>query len=245
MTLTNLCVDVLSIIFSYACSDSLLLTPLCCDDIYDVTPRVSALAGCDRLVSEALVIENDSLLLTPLCCDDIHDVTPRVSALARCDRLVSEPDYRIVVMSLPARASRAKFHWGTAFATGRKHFTNPEMKLRMKHTNRRVRIPKGLYPCRIEEKLTKKQVGGKWILVKEMLMISKDGEISKFPKYHSSGEEVPTEQPRDEDEPLEHEALNKEVESDLESTASSKPKWKKIAKADPDRASRNYPYCSK
>ncbi|GJX21793.1 hypothetical protein Tco_0226238, partial [Tanacetum coccineum] len=31
----------------YAFSDSLLLTPLCCDDIHDVTPRVSALAGCD------------------------------------------------------------------------------------------------------------------------------------------------------------------------------------------------------
>ncbi|GJR02014.1 hypothetical protein Tco_0524998 [Tanacetum coccineum] len=42
----------------YACSDSLLLIPLCCDDIHDVTPRVSALAGCDRLVSEPLVIEN-------------------------------------------------------------------------------------------------------------------------------------------------------------------------------------------
>ncbi|GJS02655.1 putative reverse transcriptase domain-containing protein [Tanacetum coccineum] len=28
---------------------SLLLTPLCCDDIHDVMPRVSALAGCDRL----------------------------------------------------------------------------------------------------------------------------------------------------------------------------------------------------
>ncbi|GJW85864.1 putative reverse transcriptase domain-containing protein [Tanacetum coccineum] len=44
-------------VLSYACSDSLLLTPLCCDDIHDVTPRVSALAGCDRLVSEPLVIE--------------------------------------------------------------------------------------------------------------------------------------------------------------------------------------------
>nr|GEY03908.1 retrotransposon Orf1 [Tanacetum cinerariifolium] len=33
-------------------SDSLLLTPLCCDDIHDVMPRVSALGGCDRLVSE-------------------------------------------------------------------------------------------------------------------------------------------------------------------------------------------------
>ncbi|GKD01287.1 hypothetical protein Tco_1171561 [Tanacetum coccineum] len=42
----------------YTCSDSLLLTPLCCDDIHEVTPRVFALAGCDRLVSEPLVIEN-------------------------------------------------------------------------------------------------------------------------------------------------------------------------------------------
>nr|GEU53346.1 reverse transcriptase domain-containing protein [Tanacetum cinerariifolium] len=28
---------------------SLLLTPLCCDDTHDLTPRVSVLAGCDRL----------------------------------------------------------------------------------------------------------------------------------------------------------------------------------------------------
>ncbi|GJQ97807.1 reverse transcriptase domain-containing protein [Tanacetum coccineum] len=33
---------------SCAFSVSLLLTPLCCDDIHDVTPRVSALAGCDK-----------------------------------------------------------------------------------------------------------------------------------------------------------------------------------------------------
>ncbi|GKA33089.1 hypothetical protein Tco_0719456, partial [Tanacetum coccineum] len=37
---------------------SLLLTPMCCDDAYLVTPRIFALAGCDRLVSEPLVIEN-------------------------------------------------------------------------------------------------------------------------------------------------------------------------------------------
>ncbi|GKB30857.1 hypothetical protein Tco_0870258 [Tanacetum coccineum] len=49
----------------YAFSDSLLLTPLCCDDIHDVTPRVSALAGCDRLVSEPLVIENILVMFSP------------------------------------------------------------------------------------------------------------------------------------------------------------------------------------
>ncbi|GJX79277.1 putative reverse transcriptase domain-containing protein [Tanacetum coccineum] len=127
-------------------------------------------------------------------------------------------------MSPPARMSSAKYHWGIFFATGLKLFTDPMMKLRMKHMNRRVRIPKGLYPRRIEAKMTKKQVGGKWILVRELTMISKDGEISKFPGYHSSEEEE--EEPsnvngwliEDEDEPLGYEAFDKEVESNLEST---------------------------
>ncbi|GJU31279.1 hypothetical protein Tco_1174868 [Tanacetum coccineum] len=35
---------------SYACSDSLLLTSLCCDDIHEVMPRVSALGGCDNTI---------------------------------------------------------------------------------------------------------------------------------------------------------------------------------------------------
>ncbi|GJV50385.1 putative reverse transcriptase domain-containing protein [Tanacetum coccineum] len=140
----------------------------------------------------------------------------------------------------------------------------------MKHTNRRVRIPKGLYPRRIEAKLTKKQVGGEWIIKREMTMISKDGEVFKFSEYHSSEEEEPTKQPRslnkygfldhpelqrnefaphrlplgkgningwlneDENEPLGYEASDKEVESDLESTASSKPQCKKLKKTAKD-----------
>ncbi|GJV04469.1 putative reverse transcriptase domain-containing protein [Tanacetum coccineum] len=43
--------------------------------------------------------------------------------------------------------------------------------------------------------------------------------------------------------PLEHEASDKEVDSDLESTASSKPMLKKTTKAIPDRMFRNCPYC--
>ncbi|GJT21409.1 hypothetical protein Tco_0891346 [Tanacetum coccineum] len=35
-------------LYCFAFSVSLLFTPLCCDDIHDVTPRVSALAGCDK-----------------------------------------------------------------------------------------------------------------------------------------------------------------------------------------------------
>ncbi|GKD50235.1 hypothetical protein Tco_1279211 [Tanacetum coccineum] len=187
-------------------------------------------------------------------------------------------------MSPLACASRAKFHWGIAFATGLKRFTDPVTKLRIKHTNYRVRIPRGLYPRRIEAKLIKKQVGGKWILVREVTMISKDGEISKFPGYHSSEKEEPNEQPRalnkygfvdhpelqrnkfaphrlpqqegnlngwlieDEEEPLKHEASDKEVDSDLESTASSKPKCNKLNKTSkdiPDCTFRNCPYCPK
>ncbi|GJW31317.1 hypothetical protein Tco_0051349 [Tanacetum coccineum] len=60
---------------SYAYSDSLLLTPLCCDDIHEVTPRVSALAGCDRLVSEPLVIENYvSLTRKKFCWETIFPI---------------------------------------------------------------------------------------------------------------------------------------------------------------------------
>ncbi|GKA53218.1 retrovirus-related pol polyprotein from transposon TNT 1-94 [Tanacetum coccineum] len=47
---------------------SLLLTPLYCDDTHEVTPRVSALAGCERLVSEPLVIENYVSLIRKKFC---------------------------------------------------------------------------------------------------------------------------------------------------------------------------------
>ncbi|GJZ27052.1 putative reverse transcriptase domain-containing protein [Tanacetum coccineum] len=134
-----------------------------------------------------------------------------------------------------------KYRWGTAFATRLKHFTDPVTKLRMKHTNSRFRIPKGLYPRQIEAKLTKKQVGGKWILVKETTMISKDGEISKFLGYHH----LKKKRSQGENESLGYEASDKEVESDLESTARSKPKCKKTSKAIPDRTFRDCSYCPK
>ncbi|GJS17189.1 putative reverse transcriptase domain-containing protein [Tanacetum coccineum] len=47
---------------------SLLLTLLCCDNTHEVTPRVSALAECDRLVSEPLVIENYVSLIRKKFC---------------------------------------------------------------------------------------------------------------------------------------------------------------------------------
>ncbi|GJT89357.1 hypothetical protein Tco_1071074 [Tanacetum coccineum] len=46
--------DVIHSMAFYAFNDSLLLTPLCWDDIHDVTPRVSALARCDNRVAKDL-----------------------------------------------------------------------------------------------------------------------------------------------------------------------------------------------
>ncbi|GJS64385.1 hypothetical protein Tco_0678949 [Tanacetum coccineum] len=86
MTLTNHYVDVLSIIFSYACSDSLLLTSLCCDDIHDVMPRVSALAGCDIDIEED---ENEPELTYHYEEVDPLNPTPPASE--------SEPDDKIKV----------------------------------------------------------------------------------------------------------------------------------------------------
>ncbi|GKA95426.1 hypothetical protein Tco_0817464 [Tanacetum coccineum] len=54
--------EFLNVFISYACSDSLLLTPLCCDDIHDVTPPISALAGLtDAYDSKAEPIEEEPL----------------------------------------------------------------------------------------------------------------------------------------------------------------------------------------
>nr|GEV29280.1 putative reverse transcriptase domain-containing protein [Tanacetum cinerariifolium] len=47
-----------------------------------------------------------------------------------------------------------KFRWGTVFATEHGSFIKPGTGLRMKRTNRRTRVPIGLYPCHIEEKMT-------------------------------------------------------------------------------------------
>nr|GEV23398.1 uncharacterized mitochondrial protein AtMg00810-like [Tanacetum cinerariifolium] len=52
-----------SFIFCYACSDSLLLTTLCCEDIHDVTPRVFALVGCGKLVFRAKYLQHEHYAL--------------------------------------------------------------------------------------------------------------------------------------------------------------------------------------
>ncbi|GJY05275.1 hypothetical protein Tco_0371215 [Tanacetum coccineum] len=141
-----------------------------------------------------------------------------------------------------------KFGWGIVVPTGLKRYTNPVTGLRMKWTNRKCRIPIDLYPCRVEEKLIMRKVEGKWIMKKEIRMILKDGTISEFRRYTSSKEEKDEEGDEEEEEKEESEkkrskeasemgsnseppgyaAIENEVESDLESTARSEPKYKEM-----------------
>ncbi|GJZ61286.1 reverse transcriptase domain-containing protein [Tanacetum coccineum] len=131
-----------------------------------------------------------SLLLTALCCDDIHDVTPRVSALAGYDILVSEPDYRELAMSPPIRR---KYRDLVAFATGCRRIKN------CKWCNRKIRIPIGMWLCRVEEKMTLKEVDGKMVEEIETKIIAKDGTVTRVPREfqgYETSEEEPVEQPR-------------------------------------------------
>ncbi|GJX52942.1 hypothetical protein Tco_0281311 [Tanacetum coccineum] len=73
--------------------------------------------------------------------------------------------------------SHRKFRWGTVFATGRRSFIEPETILRMKRTNRRTRVPIGLYPCHIEEKMTIKEVKGESVMEWKTKMKTKEGVI--------------------------------------------------------------------
>ncbi|GJT74597.1 hypothetical protein Tco_1041322 [Tanacetum coccineum] len=157
---------------------------------------------------------------------------------------------------------RRKYHDSVAFATGCKRIKNS------KRCNRKIRIPIAMWPCRVKEKMTLKEVDGQTVEEIETKIIAKDGTITRVPgkfQGYETSEEEPMEQPIRHDlygfvnhpqlqqgNPMngwliedEEEVERNEVDSDLESTASSKPVWKKTTKVDHDRTSRNCPYCSK
>ncbi|GJX93441.1 putative reverse transcriptase domain-containing protein [Tanacetum coccineum] len=151
---------------------------------------------------------------------------------------------------------RRKYHNSVAFATGCKKIK------KCRRGNRKIRIPIAMWPCRVEEKMTLKEVDGQTVEEIKTKIIAKDGTITrvpgKFQGYETSKEE-PVEQPRRHDlygfvdhpqlqqgypmnefaphrlpQPKgnmngwliedEEEVERNEVDSDLESAASSKPK---------------------
>ncbi|GKB68731.1 hypothetical protein Tco_0930143 [Tanacetum coccineum] len=131
---------------------------------------------------------------------------------------------------------RRKYHDSVAFATGCRRIKNS------KRCNRKIRIPIGLWPCRVEEKMTLKEVDGETVEEIETKIIAKDGTVTRVPgkfQGYETSEEEPPEGNMDRWLMEDKEELERnEVDSDLKSTASCKPIWKKTTKADPDRASR-------
>ncbi|GKB95871.1 hypothetical protein Tco_0982008 [Tanacetum coccineum] len=118
-----------------------------------------------------------------------------------------------------------KFRWGTVFATGRRSFIEPGTRLRMKRTNRRTRVPIGLYPCHIEEKMTTKEVKGESVMEWETKVTTKEGVVIQFlGKFR--GYKLTTEEEVEENEGLKEvwekmEYVISDNDSDLESTTSS------------------------
>ncbi|GKA65463.1 hypothetical protein Tco_0765170 [Tanacetum coccineum] len=134
---------------------------------------------------------------------------------------------------------RKKFCWGIAHATGRKGFTDPKTGIWLKQISLKIRIPIDLYSCRVEEKLTMKEVDRETIMKLEMKMIAKDGTVSKFPgkfpRYtplkeeeeepeKKGSKEVPEKGPN-------YEFLSyvvSDIGSDLKSIARSRPKCNEL-----------------
>ncbi|GJZ54131.1 hypothetical protein Tco_0609016 [Tanacetum coccineum] len=172
---------------------------------------------------------------------------------------------------------RRKYRASVAFATGCRRIN------KIRRGNRKIRVPIAMWPCKVEEKMTLKEVDGKTIQEFETKIIAKDGTITRVPgtfQGYETSEEESVERPRKRDlyEFVNHPQLQQrshrnefaprrlsqssgnmngwlvededevernEVDSDLESTASSKPVWEKTTKADRDRASYHCPWCSK
>ncbi|GJW72235.1 hypothetical protein Tco_0129152 [Tanacetum coccineum] len=117
-----------------------------------------------------------------------HPGKANVVADALSRRLVSEPGYREVgglprlspkvfmivavfkvAMSPPIRR---KYRDSVAFATGCRKIKN------CKRCNQKIRIPIGMWPCKVEEKMTLKEVDGKTVEEIETKIIANDGTVT-------------------------------------------------------------------
>ncbi|GJZ75477.1 hypothetical protein Tco_0639942 [Tanacetum coccineum] len=139
---------------------------------------------------------------------------------------------------------RRKYHDSVAFATGCKRIQNS------KRCNRKIRIPIAMwsvpgkfqdYEMSEEEPVEQPRRHDLYGFV-DHPQLQQGNPMNEFaphrlpqPKGNMNGWLIEDEE----------EVERNEVDSDLESTASSKPVWKKTTKADHDRASRNCPYYSK
>ncbi|GJW82140.1 hypothetical protein Tco_0146115 [Tanacetum coccineum] len=191
--------------------------------IYDVTSRVSALAGCDRLVSEPGYRE---LVAFASGCK-------RIKKSKRCNRKI-----RIPIAMWPCRVEEKM----TLKKVDGQTVEEIETKIIAKDGTI-TRVPGQFqgYETYEEEPVEQPRRHDLYGFV-DHPQLQHRNPMNEFtphrlpqPKGNMNGWLIEDEE----------EFERNEVDPDLKSTASSKPVWKKTTKADHDRASRNYPYCSK
>ncbi|GJX72584.1 putative reverse transcriptase domain-containing protein, partial [Tanacetum coccineum] len=147
---------------------------------------------------------------------------------------------------------RRKYHALVAFATGYRRIN------KSRRCNRKIRVPIAMWPCRVEEKMT---IPGTF----QDYKTSEEESVERPRKHDQYGfvdhSQLQQRSHRNEFAPRrlsqldgnmngwllkdEDEVERNEVDSDLKSTASSKPVWEKTTKADRDRESHHCPWCSK
>ncbi|GJZ70431.1 putative reverse transcriptase domain-containing protein [Tanacetum coccineum] len=91
---------------------------------------------------------------------------------------------------------RRKYRASVAFATGCKRIN------KSRRCNRKIRVPIAMWPCKVEEKMTLKEVDGKTIQEFETKIIAKDGTITRVPgtfQGYETSEEESVERPRKRD----------------------------------------------
>ncbi|GJY09137.1 hypothetical protein Tco_0377322 [Tanacetum coccineum] len=119
-----------------------------------------------------------------------------------------------------------KFRMGVTIAKGCRGYYKPGTRAWVRRGSHKIRIPIGMYPCRVKERLTIKLVKGEEVLKIETTVTAKDGTITKFLRKFQ--EYKPT---KEEEEISKLKAICENViydisdsDSDLESTARSGPR---------------------
>ncbi|GKD50557.1 hypothetical protein Tco_1279533 [Tanacetum coccineum] len=86
-----------------------------------------------------------------------------------------------------------KFRMGDAIARGCRGYYKPRTRAWVRRGSRKIRIPIGMYPCRVKKRLTIKLVKGEEVLKIKTTVTGKDGTIikflRKFPEYKPTKEE--------------------------------------------------------
>ncbi|GJU57592.1 hypothetical protein Tco_1235358 [Tanacetum coccineum] len=123
-----------------------------------------------------------------------------------------------------------KFCMGVSIAKECRGYYKPGTRAWVRRGSCMIYIPIGMYPCRVEERLTIKLVKGEEVLKIDTTVTAKDGLITKFPgkfpEYKPTKEEEETSKLKAICENVIYDIFNSD--SDLESTARSGPRDSEI-----------------